>query len=275
MMRVRAVGLALILGSLAIPGSHARPPDDFDASDGAIGAPPGFVRVARPARPAAEAAALSALGAEGAARRHLKERAADYRLRDEEVLEAIVDSTHDTGRGAIIVTFRRQVDGVDVFRDEMRFAMDRGHELVAISGYLTGSAREPSGRGAFRKRQEESIAAALADLTGEAHSPRGLRRERRLPGGYDAYAPIAGAASRLLAGQSVRIRKVYFRLADRLEAAHHLELEAAVPGEPDSLFYAYVISAEDGRVLLRKNLTADADFSYRVWADPSGDRAPL
>src|SRR5262249_17728565 len=38
--------------------------------------------------------------------------------------------------------------------------------------------------------------------------------------------------------------------------------------------YAFVISARDGRLLFRHNLTA-RDFSYRVWAETSGLRAPF
>ncbi len=40
-------------------------------------------------------------------------------------------------------------------------------------------------------------------------------------------------------------------------------------------YYAYVISAADGTLLFRRNQTADAAFSYRVFAEPDGANLPL
>ena len=52
-----------------------------------------------------------------------------------------------------------------------------------------------------------------------------------------------------------------------------LRQRAAAPPRSDA--YRYLIAAQDGRVLERHNLTADAAFRYRVFADASGDFRPL
>ncbi|MBE7451697.1 MAG: hypothetical protein HS111_23235 [Kofleriaceae bacterium] len=36
-----------------------------------------------------------------------------------------------------------------------------------------------------------------------------------------------------------------------------------------------VLAARNGRVLDQANLTVDAEFDYRVWAEATGDRRPL
>ena len=304
MKRPLVLGLVLILNLLVHSGPLAKQRDDHDAldhapmteaSDAAARAGgedetsgrirhrdlrvdlPTFVWASRQARTPAAAAALSSRPPAEAARQHLRERASLYRLTDEEARTAVLDSVHDTGRGAIIVTFRRQAGGIGVFRDELRLAMDRGHELVAIAGYIGGSASEPGGHGSFRRDAEEAIAVALEDLTQAPFAANHLRREAGRPGGYDAYelTPVGRSTHGDLLAQPVRGKRVYFRLPDRLEAAYYVELDVVGPGEADSIVYSYVVSAEDDGILFRRNLTDDAAFSYRVWADPSGDRIPL
>ena len=40
-------------------------------------------------------------------------------------------------------------------------------------------------------------------------------------------------------------------------------------------YISYVVTARDGLVLFRKNLTVNDAFSYRVWADPNGAHVPM
>ena len=74
---------------------------------------------------------------EASARGHLSGYASRYRLVKSDVAEASVASIHDTGNGAIIVKFKQTFGGVEVFRDEINVIMNRGLQLVALSGYLT------------------------------------------------------------------------------------------------------------------------------------------
>ena len=74
--------------------------------------------------------------------------------------------------------------------------------------------------------------------------------------------------------EPARVRPIYFPLPDRIVPAYYLEILAAtVPGVPADA-YAYVIAADDGRLLYREDLTHHDTFNYRVWADTTGDKRP-
>src|SRR5262249_19548280 len=62
--------------------------------------------------------------------------------------------------------------------------------------------------------------------------------------------------------------RVGFALGSSPEPAYFIEVE------DDEAMYGYVISATDGRLLFRRNLTDDVAYSYRVWAD-AGTLRPL
>jgi hypothetical protein len=153
---------------------------------------------------------------------------------------AYVSETHDTGRGAIITRYRQRIDGIDVFRNELSVVTARDGTPVAMSGHLAAPALHAASNAASRWRlsADDAIARALAD-----------------------YGDGTVTSS--------RTSRIWFDLGTSLEPAHSIELELA----PDNDMYAYVISAADGRLLFRKNLTEDA--TYRVWADPAGQRRPL
>ena len=64
-------------------------------------------------------------------------------------------STHDTGRGGIIVTLRQRFGGVEVFRGEIKVLLARNFELIAISG---SPAPRAKGKGTFKLSPAEAIA---------------------------------------------------------------------------------------------------------------------
>src|SRR5262249_9707422 len=71
---------------------------------------------------------------EQAARLHLKKVEALYGVADKALATAVVTQIHDLGRGGIIVALRQVVDGVELYRSDVKVLMRRDHELVAISG---------------------------------------------------------------------------------------------------------------------------------------------
>src|SRR5207244_794181 len=74
--------------------------------------------------------------AETAARQQLGLVADYYQLQAADVAEAPLRYVHDTGRGGIIVAFQQTVDGIDVFRDEVKVLMDRDLNALAVAGYI-------------------------------------------------------------------------------------------------------------------------------------------
>ncbi len=217
---------------------------------------------ARPTRPTAEAAA----------RRHLARVSGYYRLQASDVDEAPLRYVHDTGRGGVLVAFRQSVDGIEVFRDEVKLLLDRDHELVAVSGYIPSrSLMSRAGRREFRLPAERAVQLALEDFAGAPTGAGAIRFHESAEGGhqmYDVSAATAALPTGLQPGGPVRVRKTLFHMPDALVPAWQVELMA-----PDQA-YLYVVDAADGRLLFRHDLMVFDVFNYRVWAEPLGDRLP-
>src|SRR5262245_33509078 len=80
------------------------------------------------------------------ARRSAATYASLYGLEKRDIAAAKVAGIHDTGSGAIIVSFQEQVDGIEVFHESLSVMMDRKLEPIALSGYLGGAPRKLSDR---------------------------------------------------------------------------------------------------------------------------------
>jgi large repetitive protein len=206
-----------------------------------------------------------------AARAHLARFARLYRLEPEDLARLEAGTVHDTGRGAIIVSLRPRVDGLEIFREEIRIGMDRGLRAVALSGFTLGNraALARSGAPRFVLDFADAAAAALADHLGEDVAARDLVPQGARPGGYRLFAvdPDTGGRPWVLA-DPLRVRRLLFRLPDRLEASYYVEVSVGDEAGADGDLVSYVISAVDGRVLFRHDMTASDVFAYRVWADP-------
>lgn len=202
------------------------------------------------------------LGFPEAARRHLLEHARAYRLSAADVARLELRAVHDVGVGAVVVSFARSVDGVPLFRDALHVVLTRRRELVAFTGFVNPARRETAA--ALRFRLQASTAVELA-------AREGLERSVQAEGGAVPSA-AEGGWRRLTAPGLVtaRARQVWFGLADALEPAWQVEL-----GADDGRATLVVVSAHDGRLLSRKNLTEDAQATYRVWAQPQAPFTPL
>ncbi len=221
---------------------------------------------------------------EAAARRHLESYASLYALGARDIASARLAHVHNTGRGAVIAKFRQEIDGVEVFRDELGVVMDRQLRVIALSGYLPSSSLAAAGRWHVELGAEEAIARALSDFAGVAIAADAVTvdwRPRRVHsrGGYGYYTLAGGSdpSSPLRLQQALRAKPVWFHFQEFLEPAYYIEVEGQTAGEtgPDGSYFSYVISGLDGRVLFRHDLTATDAFSYRVWADTSGLMAPF
>jgi hypothetical protein len=223
-----------------------------------------------PSASAARAAARPT--AEAAARAHLGEVSGFYRLQAADVAGAPLRYVHDIGRGGIIAAFNQSVDGIDVFRDEVKVLMDRNLELIAVSGYIPS--RElvaRTGTPVFKLSAEHALNLALDDFAGRPTGGQPPRFTQALEGGYLQYDVSAAAASLpegLRPGGPVRVKQTLFHMPDALVPAWYVELMS-----PDQS-YMYVVDATDGHLLFRHDLMAFDAFSYRVWAQTSGNHLP-
>lgn len=198
------------------------------------------------------------LTATEAARRYLLQFAPVYRFDPAQLAELPVSEVHDAG-GAVVVGFSRVVNGLPVFREELDVVMDQNFVLVALTGAL---APFKPGQTEFALTAQTALAVAAQDLTGKFPRAESLKRVALGTSGWEYFASGDGVFR-----EAPRARRGFFDDGERLVPAWQLEL--AVPlGE-----LAYVVSAIDGRLLLRANLTAFA--GYRVWAQQTAPFTPL
>lgn len=208
-----------------------------------------------------------------------------YGLSGTDATSAVVEGIISTGRGPVIVKFSQHVNGVPIFREELNVVMDQRLNPIAISGYITSQAI--GGQQATWSRTPTAAAAdALKNLT-DVRVTGGQLTAAGSRDGYDFYT--IGAASGVNLADPVRMRKVLFHLPEGLVPAYYIETsvvsrdgvsaEGVFIGNMTTDSYSYVVSAVDGKILFRKNLTEQhfsgsqnalppGGFTYRVWADP-------
>jgi hypothetical protein len=247
---------------------------------------------------AAGAASLPAAGGsqsteEAAARAHLGRYADIYGLAATDVSSAVLSFVFNTGKGPIVVKFHQQIGGIEIFREEINILMNQKLEAVALGGYISSVMTPGSQPGslAFQLPEASVATKAIGDVTGAGIDANQLIAA----GSHDGYDYFTlPASSGLVLDQPVRMKKVFFHTPEGLEAAYYVEVLAQVPSDNSTIlsnngpametaWYSYVISAVNGGMLFRKNLTEDAQsapaagatapnpggFSYRVWVDPT------
>ena len=216
--------------------------------------------------------ARPALSPDQAARAHLGSIAPLYRLDRDDLAGLRLRDLHDTGRGAVIARYQQVVDGIEVFRDEIKVSMSRDLELVSVSGHVPSRLRASAPRAqAFRLEAGQAVSLALQDFAGldvaPAVTPATLTR---IDGyrGFDVPAVMRVRDDGLAVGGGLRAKAVWFQLPAGLEPGYYVE----VIGETAAC--AYVISADDGRLLFRHSIMEDAAFGYRVWANTASPFLP-
>jgi hypothetical protein len=237
---------------------------------------------------------------ESAAREHFGGNASRYRLSQTDVAEARLAAIHDTGKGAIIVKFKQDIAGVEVFRDEINVIMNRDLQLIALSGYLTGANDGIAAASTdFSVNPESALSKALEDLTGSAVNSSALKGVAQTGANPYLLFTVDSTPNFSLTEEPARVKKVFYHLIGEYVPAYYVEVDILVPTlaatggnillasggtAPLELAYSYVISAADGQVLFRNNLMAEVNpgqkvapetnllgpggFTYRVWADP-------
>lgn len=222
-----------------------------------------------------------------AARGYLGAAANLYDLDATDVVSADAAMVLNTGRGPIVVKFTQDINGVEIFREELNVVMNQKLEAIAITGYISSQATPAiQGTGSWTRTAASAATDALRDASvanlGSAQLAKSFSRE-----GYDYYTlanPIAGLALE----EPVRVKRVYFHMPEGVVPAYYVEVitsnatgEVMLDTQIDESAYSYVISAVDGSILFRKNLVSEAatshpqanvlppgGFTYRVWADP-------
>jgi MYXO-CTERM domain-containing protein len=215
-----------------------------------------------------------------AARWYMDAMSGPYRLSKAALDTTYVHRVHDTGRGGIIVTFRQTIGGLPVHMNELEVLLDRDLRLVAISGNLHEAASaELLGHGPkFQIDDATAVARAVRDLYGLTATPQGIRDLSWTAAGYRHFDLAPGGdveRAGIRFTLPARVRAIYYPMPDRLVPAYFLEVFATQPVESGEDVYSYVVAADTGQVLARRNLTFADVYQYRVWADTDGLMTPL
>src|SRR5262245_6694058 len=214
---------------------------------------------------------------DGAARWHLRQFAGAYDVTSADVSSADTVSVQALKPGDGILQLRQRYHGIEVMGSDVKVMMHGDNQLVAISG-------RPRATGVADMRWEQSreaaLAAALSAQFGSAVSQSAIATET--VSGDERYRIAAG--SRLYRSEAAPVRQVMYPVGGRLVAAYVTEFYAGTLDSIDSTAFRYVIAADDGRVLERRDLTVSekrkdppsapppVDFLYRVYAEPSNQR---
>jgi len=260
------------LGPSAAGPSTLAPPPPIAAPSGPafVWAAPSTVDLpsAPAARPSVERTARTHLASAASGHRHAAERVAELELRE----------VHDTGKGAIIARFDRRVAGLEVFGQQVSVAMDRNLQPLASSGDASGelsSVAKATGAAAdFALSPEQAVIAAVSDVTGVALDRADLGAAQPAAADYERIELAAEALQKLAAPPGTvpaRTKRLLFPSASkRLLPAYYVEVDSGRDSESRPRYFAHVISASDGAVLWRRDLTAYEAYSYRVYADDRG-----
>lgn len=188
-----------------------------------------------------------------------------YRLQREHLQTAQIKYIHDIGRGPIIAKFKQVIDGYEVYGTAMNVAMDRQLRVHGLTGYLFPHAVD-SAVTAFALDYQDAMAFAFNDMEGLP-----LDLATVVPGEWQEEYQNFTLNGSLPNGRAMvspaRVRRMIYGMADRFLPAYYVELNLGDKHVNDSDSLAYVISAEDGRVLMRRNLTVYENYTYRVWAN--------
>jgi hypothetical protein len=215
---------------------------------------------------------------ETGARSFLNTNAASLGLSKTAVTNARVVDRHDTGSGPLITRFQQTQGGIDVFGRQINVMMDRNLRPIASSGYFTTQTGNSSFKGvvapklaSFDVSMEKAISTAFSDMGGKLSSSS--LSGKTTQNGYTQFKSSASSGTITLKG-SPRAKKVYYPSADAMEPAYYVEVSGTSAKQKGALAFGYVISAATGKVLFRKNLTEYEAFTYRTWADATGENRP-
>lgn len=191
------------------------------------------------------------------------------------ISSAVLAKTHNVGRGAQIAKYKQEYAGVEVFNREYNILMDSDFNLVSSSGYFADKASSAI-TGLLIKNpdkafgeSDKAISTAFLDMGGDSSLVSMSSKETK--GAYDTYKVASNNVSGAKLIGSPRAKQVLFENKGDLVPAHYVEIEVSDVDTVESQYYGYVIAADTGKVLFKKDLTSHAgEYNYRIYADDTG-----
>lgn len=181
--------------------------------------------------------------------------------------------------GATIVKFDQFIGGIQLFDTEIAVSMTKEREITGVSGRMYGRTETANAVASrFHIPQADAIVSAVKDLTGRIVSPGDfVRQPEALEGGYVkfSFTPDRSAGDHPFLSADTRVKQVLFPLAaGNFVPAYYIEVLTEGTPSGTGPWFSYVIDAETGKLLFRNNLTAHDSYTYRVYAEGTGDLRP-
>lgn len=181
---------------------------------------------------------------------------------------AELKNVHNLGRGAVVARYQQKVNGLEVIGRQLNVVMNQQMELVATTGHFhPGSASQQSVTNQFKIDAGNAISFAVSDLGAST-------KQLKLDGEKGGYQVFKGKTDKYNFLDNPRVKKVYYPGPKKLMPAYEVEIIAAEPGDHNQLAYRYVVSAQNGKILQRLNLTNYEAYNYRVLADATAPYLP-
>lgn len=149
--------------------------------------------------------------------------------------------------GGTIARIAQEIDGLRVWGRELRVLVQPGGALATASGTLIGT-MTPRAPAQFMHDENGAVARAV---------------ER-------TYGSHAGAVV-----EEAMAERVWYPLDGQLVAAWVVDAYTSRATSTHGDANRTIIAGADGRVLEHYSLVADAEFSYTVFAEPTGEKRPL
>ncbi len=193
---------------------------------------------------------------------------------------------HNTGRGAIIATFRQYFQNKELFNHKISIIFNRQLQPISISGFVSPNAPDLFDFDPVILQTPQILSTVWKNFTGETlattfwqHSMNENDVEKSTFTKNNQFWQISqntNVKSAFNLGRKVKTRAGWYLNAQGFPvAALDIELEAAAAETTASKMIRYQIKLSDQTILQRKTLTHKAVKTYRVWADASGFKEPF
>ncbi|MFC6439475.1 M36 family metallopeptidase [Bowmanella sp. JS7-9] len=161
----------------------------------------------------------------------------------------------------VVATYKQTLDNIDIAGQHITLLMNQSLELLATSGEALNLPKSSQG---FQLSDVQVVGKALQDLKLDSQTlqPDGSQGAYRL-------VTVEGLS------QPVRVKSVWYPLKKKLEPAYQLEVLYHDVQTRQLEGVKYTISAVDGTILLRKNLSNRIAHSYRTFADVAYPHIPF
>ncbi|NVJ60633.1 MAG: peptidase M36 [Gammaproteobacteria bacterium] len=167
-----------------------------------------------------------------------------------------------------IFKYQQMIDDREVFGRQLAVIFDREENPVAVSGYFSSEQslqNMRSSNSGFKISAKKAFESALKNIGLKDVSVNTVLSKQS--DGYDHYTLTAKQNSSITFSQSQRLKEVYFPVGESLVPGYYIEIFGGDNNSTNGFAFGLVISANDGKLLFRKNLIEHQDYTYRTYAD--------